>query len=514
MDKFLIKSVEQKQYEEELLNQINNANNIIFGNSHFRPLQQEVIIAAMDKQDIFVIMPTGGGKSLCYALPAILSCGVTIIISPLISLIEDQVSNFIQINNIGIPCAYLTSNCKKSMINAIYSDLSRVRKGYEPFLKLLYVTPERIVKDKFTRSLLLDLYNNENLARFVIDEAHCVSSWGHDFRKDYLKLDILKKEYPNVPITCLTATARPKVQSDIIKLLQLTNCKQYSSGFNRSNLYFQVIEKPSKLIDVYNMLIQYINTYHEKDDTGIIYCMTRQECVETAEILRKNGINADYYHAGQTKKDRKLVQGSWLSGKIKVVCATISYGMGIDKSDVRYVIHLSLAKSLEGYYQEAGRAGRDGLLSNCLLFYRETDIYHLKRIMTQPPKRKLSQRDVDMLQEMKNYCENTEDSCRKYYFHKIFTEDDLLKKNISFTSCGNMCDNCLKLKNQNLKIHLLLSTSLKSATSNTIKIPLQSANSLLKASKTKMHSFVQIEEDEEDDISEESMNQKKKKFMR
>lgn len=223
-----------KEDEEEIIAEderyIHEANKIIFGNKRFRPFQLDIIRSILRNEDAFVIMPTGGGKSLCYALPAVLSKGVSVVVSPLISLIEDQVSGFIQLPSGGIPSAYLTSNCTEGMAKSVIADLKRGRKGLEPFIKLLYLTPERIAKGQATRAILNELYQNEMLARFVIDEAHCVSHWGHDFRKDYAELKILKNEFPEVPIVALTATARKKVADDTIKILQIPHCRRFNTG--------------------------------------------------------------------------------------------------------------------------------------------------------------------------------------------------------------------------------------------------------------------------------------------
>ena len=307
----------------------------------------------------------------------------------------------------------------------------------EPYLKLLYITPERMVKNLTTKRILSNLYQNEMLARFVIDEAHCVSHWGHDFRKEYGQLHILKQDYPDVPIIALTATARQNVAADTKKILRITHAREFSLGYDRPNLMFEVCEKPGKKTDANQFVLYLIGTF-PIGATGILYCMTKADCEQLADFLRSNGIMADYYHSGMAKGAKQMVQAKWLSGEIHVVCATIAYGMGIDKSDVRYVIHLSLAKSMEGYYQEAGRAGRDGLRSECILLYRQEDASALARIMSLGSGNKLSKKDEDRLEEMVAYCmEST--ACRRLKFCETFSGN----KCGQFIPCDTMCDNCL-----------------------------------------------------------------------
>lgn len=298
---------------------IHEANQLIFGHSSFRHTQFPIIKSALQNEDVFALLPTGGGKSLCYMLPACLSKGVSIVISPLISLIQDQVTSLLQNQPTGIPAAYLNSQTKKELVNQIHMDLSRA----EPTLKLLYCTPEKIVQSLEFRQILMSLHRRGCLARFVIDEAHCISSWGHDFRTDYQKLSLLKSNFPTVPVMALTATATPRVQENILSSLNIRNARVFSMSQNRANLHFEVRSKPAGK-DALPVLYDYIMNEPGSDCCGIVYCMTQAECEKVAEYLFDRGIEADHYHAGQTPVDRELVQTAWQNGDCNVVCATIA----------------------------------------------------------------------------------------------------------------------------------------------------------------------------------------------
>lgn len=389
----------------------------IFGFSQFKGNQLEIIKSLMDGNDCFVIMPTGGGKSMCYQLPALMSEGTAIIISPLIALMKNQVDAIRNYSTESGVAHFLNSSLSKSEINTVREDLLNGK------TKLLYVAPESLTKEEN-----VDFFKAINISFYAIDEAHCISEWGHDFRPEYRRIrNIIDSIGAKVPVIALTATATPKVQNDIQKNLGMDKAKVFISSFNRPNLYYEIREK-TKNID--KEIVKFIKDNPGK--SGIIYCLSRKKVEDFANFLQVNKIRALPYHAGLDSKTRVENQDAFLMEKCDVIVATIAFGMGIDKPDVRFVIHYDMPKSLEGYYQETGRAGRDEGEGKCIAFYDYKDLYKLEKFST---KKAVAEQEIvkQLLAETSAYAEST--SCRRkhllHYFGEKYEEDN----------CHN-CDNC------------------------------------------------------------------------
>ena len=387
----------------------------VFGFANFRGMQEDIINTLLEGQNVFVIMPTGAGKSLCYQLPALTRDGVALVVSPLIALIKNQVD---QMNAFGVNAQFLNSTLSKS-------EMTRVRKEVlNGEIKLLYVAPESLSKEDN-----LTFLQNANISFIAIDEAHCISEWGHDFRPEYRKIKSIVELLGNPPVIALTATATPKVQLDIQKNLQMEEAQLFKSSFNRKNLYYEVRAKTGAK----KQLIRYVK--HHQGKSGIVYCLSRKKVEEIADLLKVNGVKALPYHAGLESDVRMNNQDAFLNEDVDVIVATIAFGMGIDKPDVRFVIHYDAPKSLEGYYQETGRGGRDGMEGNCLMFYSYDDIEKLEKFNKD---KSVSERDNArvLLAEMTAYAETS--VCRRRHLLNYFGES--LDKDCGF------CDNCLKPK--------------------------------------------------------------------
>ncbi len=393
-----------------------------FGFDNFKGNQEEIMLSLLDGNDVFVLMPTGGGKSLCYQLPSLLTEGTAIVISPLIALMKNQVDAMRNFSADDGVAHFLNSSLNKAAVDQVKADVISGK------TKLLYVAPESLTKEEN-----IEFLKTVPISFYAVDEAHCISEWGHDFRPEYRRIRPIINEISQRPVIALTATATPKVQHDIQKNLGMTEAVVFKSSFNRSNLYYEIRPKTSA-ID--KDIIKYIKAREGK--SGIIYCLSRKKVEELAELLKVNNIRALPYHAGMDSATRSANQDAFLLEQVDVIVATIAFGMGIDKPDVRYVIHYDMPKSLEGYYQETGRAGRDGGEGACLTFYSAKDLKKLEKFMQGKP---LAEQEIGrhLLMETASYAESS--VCRRktllHYFGEVYTEDN----------CGN-CDNCLNPKKQ------------------------------------------------------------------
>ena len=386
-----------------------------FGYSEFRPLQREIIQASLDGRDVFALLPTGGGKSLCFQLPALLRTGLTVVVSPLIALMKDQVD---QLQAAGVAATFLNSTLGASEARA------RLRRLHGGEFRLLYAAPERLMLDDWKDNL-----RSWSVAALAIDEAHCISEWGHDFRPDYRQLADLRSLLPNIPAMALTATATARVQTDIVSHLQLSNPAVFVASFDRPNLSYQVVSKDQPLRQILDFIAK------RQDDSGIIYCATRSSADRLAASLAARGLAARPYHAGLEASTRAKNQELFLRDETRIICATIAFGMGINKPNVRWVIHHDLPKNIEGYYQETGRAGRDGLPADCLLLFSAGDAAKQTHFIEEISEAQEQQAARAQLRQMIHYAECS--SCRRRELLAYFGEK------YAASSCA-ACDNCLE----------------------------------------------------------------------
>ncbi|KFM57376.1 ATP-dependent DNA helicase Q1, partial [Stegodyphus mimosarum] len=402
---------------------VNEVLKSVFKLEKFRPYQLSTVNAVMSRQNCILLMPTGGGKSLCYQLPAMVLDGITLVVSPLVSLMEDQI---MALEALNIPAALLNASSTREHVNYVSKQMTEKK----PAIKLLYVTPEKLAKSKRFMAKLEKMYKMGLFSLLAIDEVHCCSQWGHDFRTDYKFLGIMKRQFPNVPILGLTATATSSVIADVQNILNIQGCLVLKASFNRPNLKYEVVCKSSfqkdNVGELENLLKKRFSGL-----SGIIYCFSIKDSEDIALELRKRGISARAYHAQLDAKSRSSVHKSWSSNSIQVIVATVAFGMGIDKPDVRFVIHYSMPKSMENFYQESGRAGRDDQLASCILFYRFPDIFRQSTMVF------TEQKGLEHLYAMIAYCLDLS-RCRRAIIAQHFGE------RWENSHCNNMCDHCDK----------------------------------------------------------------------
>jgi bloom syndrome protein len=443
----------------------------LFGHASFRHNQRAVIEASLARRDIFVLMPTGGGKSLCYQLPALLSPGLTVIVSPLLALIQDQVTALLLAPCGGVPTSFLSSDASDGHTNGVYAELARRPMA----LKLLYVTPETLLQSTRLGNALDALHGSGLLARIVVDEAHCIATWGADFRPNYQLLGQVRQTWRDVPLAALTATAPQRVCEQIVQQLRLVQPLTFRTSFNRRNLIYSVHKQrrlaqpaapqppaappqpgggsgggaasapaggkePKECKESKEDVLVRLLEAEDAQAAGIIYCLSRDDCERVCHYLKGLDFSATFFHAGMPKGSKQRVQSAWQSGEVRIVCATIAMGMGIDKADVRFVIHHSMPKSIEGYYQESGRAGRDGREARCALIWAPQDFTRTLRLIQAPQKgrtRAVVQHNISLATDMRQYCEEP-CGCRRAILLDYLGEDK------PYAPCERTCDNCAR----------------------------------------------------------------------